>query len=96
MNCREFVEVIVDYVHNELPEAQCVIFEQHIYQCPGCKAYLETYRATILLCKSCCETPAQAEEQLPETLVQAILSAKKCLGKPPLDGPAGSSGETLV
>ena len=43
--------------------------------CPSCVDYLKTYEKTVLLTKSCADDPVPAE--VPESLVQAILEARK-------------------
>jgi anti-sigma factor RsiW len=42
--CREFVELVTDYLEGALPEAERVRFEAHIEECDGCAGYLEDMR----------------------------------------------------
>jgi predicted anti-sigma-YlaC factor YlaD len=39
--CREFVQLVSDYLEGCLPEAERVRFEGHLAECDGCTGYLE-------------------------------------------------------
>ncbi len=43
MNCSEFVEFLMDYLDETLPERQRTILKGHIDDSPNCGTYLETY-----------------------------------------------------
>jgi predicted anti-sigma-YlaC factor YlaD len=45
--CQELVELVTDYLENQMPEGVRVRFETHLAQCSGCRAYLEQMRQTI-------------------------------------------------
>jgi anti-sigma factor RsiW len=47
MNCREFVELVTDYLEGQLPETDARRFEQHIDDCHWCTRYVEQMRVTI-------------------------------------------------
>ncbi len=83
MNCREFVDFLMTYLDEELPEAQRSVFEEHMRECPQCVVYLDTYKETVRLSKEACEMaddPAGGiPEDVPEDLVQAVLQARKTL-----------------
>jgi anti-sigma factor RsiW len=80
MNCREFVEFLMDYVDETLPERQRAIFTGHIGDCPSCGTYLETYQETARLGRQICRDPeGPVPEDVPEGLVEAILAAR-CAG----------------
>jgi anti-sigma factor RsiW len=49
MNCREVVELLIDFVSGDLPPDRHLRLEQHLKLCPPCLAYLQTYRLTIQL-----------------------------------------------
>lgn len=72
MNCRECTDFLIDYLNGDLPAAQQRVFEGHLQLCPPCLTYLESYRATLKLCESAREEPAE----LPDAMVQAILAAR--------------------
>lgn len=47
ITCREFVELVTDYLEGRLPESERERFEDHLALCPGCQAYVEQMRATL-------------------------------------------------
>ena len=49
LTCREFVELVTEYLEGTLPEPDRVRFETHLADCPGCTAYLDQMRQTIRL-----------------------------------------------
>ncbi len=47
MSCQEFVELVTDYLEdNMLPEVR-KLFDEHREICPGCETYLKQIRQTI-------------------------------------------------
>jgi anti-sigma factor RsiW len=47
MSCRELVEVVTDYLEATLPAGDRRRLEEHLAECPPCRAYLEQMRHTI-------------------------------------------------
>ena len=45
--CREFVELVTDYLEGTLPAAERDRFEAHLAECDGCSAYLEDMRRLV-------------------------------------------------
>jgi anti-sigma factor RsiW len=45
--CREFVELVTDYLERTLPEEERVRFEVHLAECDGCDGYLEDMRRLV-------------------------------------------------
>ena len=45
--CREFVELVTDYLEGALPDGQRSRFEAHLAECDGCTAYLEDMRRLV-------------------------------------------------
>jgi anti-sigma factor RsiW len=45
--CREFVELVTDYLEGALPEHERVRFEAHLAECHGCTGYLEDMRRVV-------------------------------------------------
>ena len=45
--CREFVELVTDYLEERLSPAERVRFEAHLAECDGCTGYLEDMRGMI-------------------------------------------------
>ncbi len=80
MNCREFVEFLMDYLDETLSERQRTIFKGHIDECPNCGTYLETYEETVRLGRQTCRDPeGPVPEEVPDGLLEAILAAR-CTG----------------
>jgi anti-sigma factor RsiW len=77
MKCREFVEFLMEYLDGALAEQERSVFEGHIEDCPACVNYLATYRETVRLGNSVCTPDAEVPADVPEELVQAILSARR-------------------
>ncbi len=44
MTCREFVELVTEYLENRLDVEARRRFEQHVAACPGCARYLGQIR----------------------------------------------------
>jgi anti-sigma factor RsiW len=47
MPCRELVEVITDYLEDQLSPIDRVRFEAHLAECGACRTYMEQFRQTI-------------------------------------------------
>jgi anti-sigma factor RsiW len=47
LTCREFVEVLTNYLEDALDPAERVEIERHIVICRGCSNYVEQMRSTI-------------------------------------------------
>jgi anti-sigma factor RsiW len=45
--CREFVELVTDYLDGVLPDEQRARFEAHLADCEGCSGYLEDMRRVV-------------------------------------------------
>ena len=45
--CREFVELVTDYLEGALPDAERVRLEAHLAECEGCGGYLEDIRRLV-------------------------------------------------
>jgi len=64
--CREFVELVTQYLEDRLDAESRVRFEQHVAECPGCARYLDQIReATRVLGRTTLDTISpQARGQL--------------------------------
>jgi len=45
--CREFVELVTDYLEERLTDAERARFEAHLAECDGCAGYFEDMRRVI-------------------------------------------------
>ena len=75
ITCQQLIDFIMSYLDDELPGEQRAEFDRHMAVCPSCVDYLKTYEKTVLLAKTCADDPVP--DDVPETLVQAILEARK-------------------
>jgi anti-sigma factor RsiW len=71
ITCRQLVELLIDFVSDELPADHRDRIEQHLQICPPCVTYIETYKLTIRLTRQLPMKPLPP--QLAEHL-RAILS----------------------
>jgi predicted anti-sigma-YlaC factor YlaD len=46
ISCQEVVELVTDYLEQELAAEEASLFEQHLNFCDGCIVYVEQMRAT--------------------------------------------------
>ncbi len=46
ITCREFVDLVTDYLDDLLDASSRARFEQHVAACPGCARYLDQIRAS--------------------------------------------------
>jgi len=70
------VEFLMEYLEGGLGESERCVFEGHIEDCPACMNYLDSYRETVRLGRNACAPDAELPADVPEELVQAILSAR--------------------
>ena len=68
--CREFVELVTDYLDGSLPDAERRRFEAHLAECDGCEGYLEDTRRLVATLHATPEPPADAETR--EALLRAF------------------------
>jgi anti-sigma factor RsiW len=47
ITCRQLIELLVDYVSDELEPEHRALVEKHLGRCPPCVTYVETYQLTI-------------------------------------------------
>ncbi|MGH2460783.1 MAG: anti-sigma factor family protein [Chloroflexota bacterium] len=66
LTCREFVELVTEFLEGTMPGEDRSRFEQHLAICPGCATYVDQMRQTISL------VGRIAEESIP-TEAQAVL-----------------------
>ena len=81
MTCREFIELLMDYLDGDLPEGQGAAFGEHLKICSACVDYLDSYKKAVELGQAvCAEEDASLPADVPDDLVQAILDARKANG----------------
>jgi anti-sigma factor RsiW len=77
-SCREFVELLLDYLLGGLGAERIAAMNAHLAACPSCVAYLKSYEASIRMGRMALvasDEPVPAE--VPEELVQAVLALRR-------------------
>jgi anti-sigma factor RsiW len=80
VTCREVADFLMEYLEGRLGDHEREVFEAHLAACPACVHYLDTYRETVRLGRSLCADDGEASEDIPDALVDAILSARSQRG----------------
>jgi anti-sigma factor RsiW len=75
MTCREIVELLIDFLDNELPDERRRRLEAHLSLCEPCMNYLETYKVTIRLTRRLPDVPPPPE--LLQRLKAALCEEKE-------------------
>jgi anti-sigma factor RsiW len=68
--CREFVELVTDYLEGRLPDHERARFEAHLSECDGCSGYLEDMRRLVGALRGIPEPPPDPATR--EALVRAF------------------------
>ncbi len=69
-NCRDSINLLLDFLDGEMPDEEAKQLQEHLAQCPPCVDFLKTYRATPSLCRRALQKqmPAQLSDKLTEFL----------------------------
>ena len=67
-NCKQCIDLLVDYVDGVLDTDLRAKLDGHLHDCGACEEFLESYRATTTLCKK-----ALARE-MPDSLANKLHS----------------------
>ena len=68
--CREFVELVTDYVEGTLPEVERARMDAHLAECDGCSGYLEDMRRLVGTLRETPDPPVDAQTR--EALLRAF------------------------
>jgi anti-sigma factor RsiW len=74
LSCQALVELVTDYLEDELPPEDRERFDSHIAACDGCRRYLEQIRATVALSGRL--TPEQLDPEAETALLEAFRGWK--------------------
>ena len=69
LTCQELVELVTEYLEDELPPEERARFELHLVYCRGCDVYIAQMHATLALMGSVSEDSLDPEAR------QALLDA---------------------
>ena len=77
MTCKDVADFLGDYVSGELATDLRAVFDDHLGRCVNCQRFLTQYRDTISVGRDAFVDPnADADTEVPEDLIQAILKAR--------------------
>jgi predicted anti-sigma-YlaC factor YlaD len=68
--CREFVELVTDYLEGVLADDERARMDEHMKECAGCRGYLEDMRRVVGSLRASREPPPQPETR--EALLRAF------------------------
>ena len=68
--CREFVELVTDYLEGALPAGERARFEAHLSACDGCSGYFDDMRSLVGSLGEVIEPPADPHTR--EVLLKAF------------------------
>lgn len=92
MTCREIADFLMRYLDGELSAVEHQAFEAHLFVCPPCVAYLDTYKQAVRLGQAALRAEDEQDpcQSVPEELVRAILAARARASetRPSSDHPA--------
>jgi anti-sigma factor RsiW len=77
VTCRELADFIADYLSGEIAPDVRVAFDRHLERCPNCVRYMTSYQAAVTLGSRAYDDEAVLPSDVPEELVEAILSARR-------------------
>lgn len=76
--CPQMMDLLVDYLEEELDEDQLKHLEFHLELCPPCMSFLETYKQTGKVCRDALkkEMPTELKSSLHTFLARACCTKK--------------------
>ena len=61
LSCQELVELVTDYLENNLSTHERELFDAHVAVCPGCATYVEQMRQSIRAVGSLAAEPVSTD-----------------------------------
>jgi anti-sigma factor RsiW len=80
ITCRQLIELLIDYISDELQPEHRALVEKHLCLCPPCVHYVETYQLTIKMTRQlpCAPIPKGLHERLLASLQE--IRKGQCFG----------------
>ena len=69
VTCREFVELVTDYLEGTLPDEKVASIEEHLDLCEPCRVYLEQIQLTASILPD-----AAVDDPVPDPTRDALLT----------------------
>jgi len=77
MTCKELADFLDDYIGQTMEPSRRAIFDEHLAQCPDCRAYLSSYCSAIQLGRRAMIDPSSAAAgEVPAEIIAAVLAAR--------------------
>jgi predicted anti-sigma-YlaC factor YlaD len=77
LTCKDFIDVLDDYVEGRLPLSVTVVMDTHLSLCPSCHQYLAGYRQTVGLAKAVMEKPVAIPDELRAIIERTVRDAMR-------------------
>ncbi len=77
LTCREFVELVTDYLDGALAPADRRRFDEHLDLCQGCRAYLDQMQTTLRALRAAGGEPEPGEVEGLDRLLDAFRDWKR-------------------
>jgi anti-sigma factor RsiW len=74
MSCQQFVEIVTDYLEQQLDEARRLWTDEHLAQCDACREYLRQMRETIAALRSLGDESLDVEQR--DRILAAMRTAR--------------------
>jgi predicted anti-sigma-YlaC factor YlaD len=71
VTCREFVELVTDYLEGTLPDDKVSLIEEHLDLCEPCRVYLEQIRVIV---ETLPDVEAEVDEPVPDDARAQLLT----------------------
>lgn len=75
--CREFVEVVTEYLDGALDDRTLTHVEEHLVMCDWCEDYLGHIQATVEMLGTLDDEPASPPAALSDAVTKALREAKR-------------------
>jgi len=73
MTCKEFCDILDEYVDGQLSREARADFDEHLLECEDCVQYPDTYRKTITIARASTHDADFVHQPIPEPVVRAVL-----------------------
>jgi anti-sigma factor RsiW len=74
MTCQQFVEIVTEYLEQQLDEARRLWTDEHLAGCDACRNYLEQMRQTIAALRDLGDETLDADRR--ERILAAMRTAR--------------------
>lgn len=74
LSCQQVLDLLIDYIEEDLPERTHVLMDKHLSDCPHCNTFVRQYRMTSFICREelARTMPADLESRLVAVLREQV------------------------